>query len=467
MGLFESLIELPEQADNIPFEDPPTSEECLRWYQLNSRSERTGNIWFPRKFDQRAPRSLFRVAECRGEEYWSARYGRLEQLSASMLQWLCKRKITSIPLAQFMLTTLDLGESQESALRMAMSEPVSVILGGPGTGKSTIAGLLANSYLDGNSKVLGLSPTGKGADRLSECIGVECYTIHRFHKLSNGSYEGIDPIRIASYDLVIVDESGMLGIDHLSMVLSRLYHSASSARIVFFGDTCQLPSVSPGKVLDDLTSSLPTSRLTVTYRFSDVDIGQACESAKSGHLHDRNTANYSLLEGDASIAMQQYARECSIYGTLETRLVTFHNSHAYYFNQECLRRGSRKRIPIVCLRNNYDYGVFNGQCGYAEDGYLWFKNQRLSPKAIYWTYSYGSTCHKAQGGQWKSVIVWIPSARFISREWLHTALSRPMEHLRVVVRDAAVTERCLAAAKSASKRVTLLAPYLKGEAQWD
>lgn len=352
-----------------------------------------------------------------------------------------------------------LGASQIEAIKNTSENRISMITGGPGTGKTTIAKIISDCH----NSVIGLSPTGKGASRLAESIGCQCYTIHRATHAAN-----IGELDFSDFDLIVIDESGMLGIDVLEMLLTLIYASKSNARIVFLGDSGQLPSISPGKVLDELALCIPSSKLNVTYRFSDADIGSACDAARIGHLHDTGDSSYySLNIGGDELAWKEYARIRNICGTQDTRLITFHREHSFMFNQLAKSR-INDDPPVVCIQNNYRENTFNGQCGYlSKSGKLVFGSNIILPTKINWRFAYGSTCHTAQGGQWKGVVVWVPSARYVTKEWLLTALSRAVSHLSVVVRDAAMTESCLVASKPASKRISLLSAFVKGEASWE
>jgi len=351
-----------------------------------------------------------------------------------------------------------LGESQVQAILTSLSKPVSVVTGGPGTGKTTIAKVIASAH----RRVLGLSPTGKGADRLAESLGVECFTIHR--AIFRASIEELD---FSAFDLIAVDEAGMLDTEGLEMLMRWLHKHETQARLVFFGDTGQLPSVGPGKVLSELMACCPTEQLLITYRFSDFDIGQACQSARAGHLHDQSSQHYRLIEGDETEAYRSYLGLVNKHGLDNVRLITYHTEDARRFNERC-RRTVKGQPPVVCTRNNYRHNVMNGSQGIQSNGgNLEFYGRSIPSRGILWTYAYGSTCHKAQGGQWPGVVVWIPSARFVSREWLLTACSRPECDLVIVVRDAATTERCLASSKPSVSRVSLLADFVTGSAAWE
>jgi exodeoxyribonuclease V alpha subunit len=436
--------------------------DCLRWYALNATCERSGHVWL--QDDRRrweGPRPLYTEAEYDGKRYVSGRYGRMERRAAYCLQKLLYRDLPLVPYESLGISesTVDLGDSQIEALGGACGVPVSVITGGPGTGKTTIARILAKAH----KRVLGLSPTGKGADCLAQSIGAECYTIHRAARQAMQK-----TLNLHDYDLILCDETGMLDTYVLDMLCTHLHNSETWARVVFLGDPGQLPSVGPGRVLDELISYLPTFKLDIVYRYSDANIGLACEYAGAGRLYTGHGAAYSFSEGNLGKVKEEYRRIVSLYGTGESRLITYHRGHAAMFNND-MKDAFRSKPPIVCLKNNYRHNIFNGQCGHANwvGGHqLTFGNKVLDRDDIMWTYGYGSTCHRAQGGQWNGVVVWIPSARFLTREWFKTACSRAVKNLSIVVRDAEVTERCLAHAKSAARRVSLLSGFLSGKAQW-
>lgn len=434
-----------------------TDEDCLRWYGVNATCEKSGHVWLARGRDSRneGPQPLFVTSEINGKYYLSGKYGRMERRAAWCLDKLMERGIRAVSVT--IPDTATLGETQLAALAMASSNPISVITGGPGTGKTTIAQYLAAAH----SSVLGLSPTGKGADRLGESLAIQCYTAHRaVRRIIAGELD------LTQFDLIAIDETGMLDTETAEMIAGWIYRSKTMARVVFLGDPGQLPSVGPGRVLDELIACLPTTKLDIIYRYSDSDIGMACENARDGHLYEAHTPVYNICEGDLERVWIAYRDMKAVHGTMETRVITYHRKDAAYFNN-IGRMRVQGNAPVVCLRNNYTWNVFNGQCGYQnKDGSLQFGHIRVSPNRIWWTYSYGSTCHRSQGGQWHGVVVWIPSARYIGKEWLLTALSRSIKNLSVVVRNAAVTESCLASAKPASRRISLLGAFIKGEAKW-
>ena len=189
---------------------------------------------------------------------------------------------------------------QESAIKMSLSEPVSIITGGPGTGKTTVVqGLLkAYGFLHENeSKRIALAaPTGRAAKRMAETTGMKAGTIHRLLGYSvDGEFQFDEDTRLKD-DLIIIDESSMLD----TFLAHQLIQSIKTgSQLVFVGDDNQLPSVGPGQVLKDLldSGSIPTTRLLKVHRQAEDStiIKLAHEVKKSSLPQDLNIPKPDFL----------------------------------------------------------------------------------------------------------------------------------------------------------------------------
>lgn len=173
-------------------------------------------------------------------------------------------------------------ERQEAAIREGLRSSVSVLTGGPGTGKTEITnGLLAAyQHLHSSDKQIPYiylgSPTGRAAKRLSEATGHEALTLHRLlgYRPEVGFVYGED-CPLSGPGLAIIDESSMIDI---SMAASLLSAIPNDLQVVFVGDVAQLPSVGPGSFLRDLILSgvVPVTRLTYNFRQAQGSQIAAC-----------------------------------------------------------------------------------------------------------------------------------------------------------------------------------------------
>ena len=148
---------------------------------------------------------------------------------------------------------------QREAVLQAITHGVSILTGGPGTGKTTTINVMIRYFLDDGLDIMLAAPTGRAAKRMSEATGYEARTIHRMLELSgavadedrNARFERNEDNPLEA-DVIIVDE--------MSMVDAYLFQSLLRAisvgtRLIMVGDMYQLPSVGPGQVLHDLIES--------------------------------------------------------------------------------------------------------------------------------------------------------------------------------------------------------------------
>ena len=151
-----------------------------------------------------------------------------------------------------------LSEKQKEAIREINENNVTIITGGPGTGKTTIIKSIIEIYKQKKYKIVLCAPTGRAAKRMTETTGEEAYTLHRLLEIGkideesifkkNNEYQGA-PI---DADIIIVDEVSMVDMFIMSYLLDCIY---KGTKLILVGDSDQLPSVGPGSVLQDIIKS--------------------------------------------------------------------------------------------------------------------------------------------------------------------------------------------------------------------
>ncbi len=155
-------------------------------------------------------------------------------------------------------TDIILSEKQKEAIRAINDNNVTIITGGPGTGKTTIIKSIIEIYKQKKYKIVLCAPTGRAAKRMSETTGEEASTLHRLLEIGkvdeeslfkkDNEYQGA-PI---DGDIIIVDEVSMVDMFIMSYLLDCIYQGT---KLILVGDSDQLPSVGPGSVLKDLIAS--------------------------------------------------------------------------------------------------------------------------------------------------------------------------------------------------------------------
>jgi exodeoxyribonuclease V alpha subunit len=163
--------------------------------------------------------------------------------------------------------TIRLTDQQREAVRVALTSKVSVLTGGPGTGKSTITGSIIRLLQARSRSVLLAAPTGRAAKRLSEATGLEAKTIHRLLEFKPGADGPFlrDQKNPLDADLLIIDETSMVDLLLMNHLLGAI---DQGTHLLLVGDVDQLPSVGAGNVLRDVIASqvVPVTRLETIFR---------------------------------------------------------------------------------------------------------------------------------------------------------------------------------------------------------
>lgn len=189
---------------------------------------------------------------------------------------------------------IELSDKQIEAIKQVNDHNISIITGGPGTGKTTIIKFIIEIYKSHKKKVVLCAPTGRAAKKMSDTTGEEAKTIHRvleIGKIEDDKLGSIDDdISPIDADILIIDEMSMVDIFLMNYIVKAVY---MGTKIVFVGDENQLPSVGPGSILKDLieSESFSTVKLDKIFR-------QAARSKIIVNSHEVNNGNSFINKKD-------------------------------------------------------------------------------------------------------------------------------------------------------------------------
>ena len=370
----------------------------------------------------------------------------------------------------------DLDEAQRSAVEHALRAGVSVLTGGPGTGKSrTVAALVALAERAGRSVALA-APTGRAAKRLEELCGTPASTLHRLlgaqprtrgEEVSFAGGFARNRDWLLDEDVVVVDEASMLDVE---LANALLIACADGTHLLFVGDPAQLPSIGPGRVLADVIDSgvAPVTPLHTLYRQAEGGtIARLATSVREGTLPPVNDPSREVVivaargSADAARRVTQLVTD-SIPRVLaipahQVQVVTpIHRgsagTHALNVALKAqLNPGDgRHRFDVgdrvVATANHLEaepFGYANGEVGVVAEvdpdgtvtvefasGPAEVKGKALADLLHGWAI----TVHRAQGSEFAGVVVVLPpeSVTMLSRPLFYTALTRAQRHLSVV-----------------------------------
>lgn len=380
---------------------------------------------------------------------------------------------------------LYLSFEQVNAVKQALTSRISVITGGPGTGKTQTQKVLLEAYrrLSGGGSVLLMAPTGQAAKRMETATGYPASTIHS----ALGIYPGeTDPRRAndLTAGLIVIDEASMVDAQLFYMLLKHI----GNAALVIAGDVDQLPSIGAGDILAELIKCVPVSRLTKIFRQDGdaADIAYNAARIKVGSPKMIESERFSFIEAESSQDIQKavcevYSKEAAEAGIENVAVLTpLRRKTKTGVNQ--LNKELRKTCSdatryvthgdmriylndkVVFLKNRY--GLNNGTKGFVEkvgkdsvECVFPGKNIVLSGSQLSWIVpAYAETIHKSQGDEFKVVIVVADKAHCPTKAMTYTAVTRSKDKLIVVGSRTAFMESCQ---RLPERRYTLLSSLVK------
>lgn len=369
-------------------------------------------------------------------------------------------------------------EHQKDAVRIAINNGVSIITGGPGTGKTTIIKCILQILKGMNLKVKLMAPTGRASKRLSESTGEDASTIHRALEMTGGEdskflYNSQTKL---SYDAIIVDEVSMVDSQLMYFLVRAIKRGA---KLILVGDKDQLASVGAGNVLADILSSgcFATMCLTQIYRQSedsfiivnahDINNGKMpnLSNKSKDFFFESKETNEEVLDSIINMCCTRIpnfmgidSSNIQVLAPMKSGVTGIDNinkclqeklnpSSLSKFEIETDKTIYRKGDRVMQISNNYERtwlkdgvfgtGVFNGDIGVIQDidintteVSVLFEDGRVSGYVKNdlgeITLSYAITIHKSQGSEFDVVIVPVISGppMLLTRNLLYTAVTR-------------------------------------------
>jgi len=395
--------------------------------------------------------------------FYHGELGAAERLRALAQCW--PTRLSDMPPA-FLPLDSSLSIEQREAVQHALRSPVSVLTGGPGTGKTTAVRALIEALEMAHKTYALASPTGRAAKRLSQATGRPASTIHRLLGFSPGEgfkHRAGNPLPV---DMLVVDETSMLDLllaNHLLKALEPGMH------LLLVGDVDQLPSVGAGDVLRDVIASglVPVTRLSVIFRqAAGSDIITNAHRINQGQfpVFIKESVDFFLFpaetpeeagdwvqelvceripkkfglrwEDEIQVLAPMYRGPVGVTALNERLQTTLNPAGALKPEKKLYGQTFRPGDKVMQIQNNYDKDVYNGDIGFVRAidpidqnlsidyegrlvGYDWSEADQL-------VLAYAVSVHKSQGSEFPAVVVPLVTQHYLmlQRNLLYTAVTR-------------------------------------------
>lgn len=387
--------------------------------------------------------------------------------------------------------SIKLSKIQIDAIKSCFEENISIITGGPGTGKTTIINTISKIYLDNGYNIFLCAPTGRAAKRIEETTGIEAKTIHRMLGYIPSSYDDIGHFEYnednpLDTDVIIIDEMSMVDVVLFEKLLRGM---KDNTRLVIVGDVDQLPSVGAGNVLRDLINSkkIKYTKLVDIFRQSEssniIVNAHKINNGQEPILNEKNSDFFFLktetpaitrnvvvdliskrlpnaygydFSKDIQILTQSRKGICGVFELnrllqdilnpkTETTDELLVGNKLFRVNDKVMQTKNNYNLSFVDSDGEENFGVYNGDMGHII--FIDKSSKKLTvemddKRLIDYTLedldnlelAYAITIHKSQGSEFKSVIIPMFDGYKLlqTRNLLYTAITRAKENIVLV-----------------------------------
>jgi len=368
---------------------------------------------------------------------------------------------------------INLNTEQLSAVEMAATESVCCIVGGAGVGKTTVLKAVHMAVERSGGAIVQMALAGRAALRMREATQRPAITIARFLKEVDEGRLTLDQSLT-----VVIDESSMVDLPTLYRVLRRM---EPGCRLILVGDSAQLPPIGFGLCFHSLAkaASVPRVELTEIHRAAaETGIPQASVAIRDGSVP--NLPAYGGLwpgvtfidaaPGDVVGTILDVVNDLG--GVSETQIIAATKAgkagtrpinsmfHLLLTPGRLSNGGFAEGEPVIWTVNNYELGLMNGSLGTVisavdpEVLIVDWGGVQISIPFEHWRdmeHAYAITCHKAQGSQFRRVIVPVLPSRLLDRTLLYTALTRAQQQV-VLIGDRRAFEAAVVGPPNPSRR---------------
>ena len=370
-----------------------------------------------------------------------------------------------------------LSKSQVEAIKMCFSNPLSIITGGPGTGKTTVLKSILDIYsrVAKHKEVLLAAPTGLAARRMSDATGNVACTLHSalglYHKEDDEEDKNEDAIEDEKLnaDFIVIDETSMLDMKLVNILMDRV---KDNAHILFVGDVDQLPSVGAGNVLREMINCdiIATTHLDTVFRQAEMSrIAVNAHSINNGEVRlnygndfafiDTNSENIAeevkkiyvseiAEDGVENVQVLSPFKKRGNSGTINLNEILRETVNPKKSNNQLVSGSKSFRIGDKVMQIKNSENVCNGDIGFVkaitENEYgekeleVEFSGNRLEIYTVddleKLELASAITIHKSQGSEFKTVIIPILKEQYIMlrRNLIYTAVTRAKKKIVLV-----------------------------------